>query len=83
MQHGQQGAMAGSSTEQNFPLKCSQDKAVETAAASNMGHDARHSSMERACTGCGLVTDSRGQAYTVSSGDKEENCIEGTLGALP
>lgn len=39
--------------------------------------------MERACTSYGLVTDSRGQAYAVSSDDKEENCIQGTLGALP
>lgn len=70
-------------TRAGLPQKGSQDKAVETAAASKLGHNTRHSSMERACTGCGLVTDSRGQAYTVSSGDKEENCMEGTLGALP
>lgn len=63
--------------------KGSQDKAAETAAVSKLGHNARHSSMERACTSCRLVTDRGDQAYTVSSENKEENCIEETLGAFP
>lgn len=70
-------------TGAGLPPKGSQDKAVETAAARKLGHNARHSSMERACTSCRLVTDSRDQAYTVPSENKEENCIEGTLGAFP
>lgn len=70
-------------TGAGLPPKGSQDKAVETAAARKLGHNARHSSMERACTSCRLATDSRDQAYPVPSENKEENCIEGTLGAFP
>lgn len=70
-------------TGAGLPPKGSQDKAAETAAVSKLGHNARHSSMERACTSCRLVTDRGDQAYAVSSENKEENCIEETLGAFP
>lgn len=48
------------------------------AAARELGRNARHSSLGRAYSGCGLGTSGGGQAYTVPSEDKEENCIEGT-----
>lgn len=81
-QHGQQGAMAGSSTElppKDFIPNSSQEKAVED---SELEGNARHSSSGRASTGCGLGTTNRGQTYAAPTENKEENCIKFAVGSI-
>lgn len=75
--------LAQSSHRSRFSLqRAPRIRQERRAAASRLGRNARHSSMGRACTSCGLVTASGGQAYAVLAED-EENCIEGTLEVFP
>lgn len=82
-QHGQQGAMVGSSTElppkKDFIPNGSQEKAVED---SELEGNARRSSSGRACTGCGLGTVTGGQTHAVPTEDKKEDCIKFAVGSI-